>query len=226
MRKRSWKYGVCLVLALLAASVAGALAQDETPAQTLVTYEAGQCRALVPFGTEWQSAVQDAAAAGRLENVFYDVVDVAVYAGAVWVQVAAAETGGGAYINTNNWPVELDVACIFNSGLGDQPPADAPAGTTFHLRYPFGVCVMLYVPPGTSAFPASLEGEATGSLTETTYIVWDAIRRQDTDWVIVHDVSNRQPVAATVRELTGRMDTSRAVVTPGCVAMPGLLADG
>lgn len=223
MRKRSWKYGVCLALALLAVSVTGALAQDGTSAQTLVTYEAGQCRALVPFDTEWQPAVQGAAA-GQLKNVFYDVVDVSVYAGAVWVQVAAEETGGGAYINTNNWPVELDVECIFNSGLGDQPPAAAPAGATFHLRYPFGTCVMLYVPPGTSAFPASLEGAATGSLTETTYIVWDAVRRQDTDWVIVHDISNRQPVAATVRELTGRMDTSRAVVTPGCVAIPGLLA--
>ncbi len=218
MDNRSWKHAVWPLLALLIAGAASALAQDGAPAQPLATYEAGQCRALVPFGTEWHAGVQDAAA-GQLENVFYDVVDVSAQAGAVWVQVAAPEIGGGAYINTNKWSVELDPACIFNSGL-----SDAAAGADFHLRYPFGTCVMLYVPPGTPAYPASLSGAATGVLTEAMYVVWEAVRSGDADWLVVHDTSNRQPVAATVRELTGRMDTSQAMVTPGCVAIPGLLA--
>jgi hypothetical protein len=213
-----WKYPVFLALVVvLALSVVGALAQSAAPVQPLVSYESGQCRALVPYGTEWHASVQEAAA-GQLENVFYDVVDVAVSDGVVWIQVAAAETGGSAFVNTNEWSVELDVSCIFNSGLGDDAAPD------FHVRYPFGTCLVLYVPPSTRAYPPTLDGAETGMLTEQMYIVWDAVRSQDADWLILHDTSNRQRVAATVRELTERVDTSRAVVTPGCVAVPGLLA--
>lgn len=214
----AWKYPVFVALAvLLALSAVGALAQSASTAGPLVAYEAGQCRALVPYGTEWHSGVGEAAA-GLLENVFYDVVDVAVADGAVWVQVAAEETGGSAFINTNEWSIELDVSCIFISGLGDAAAPD------FHIRYPFGTCVVLYVPPSTRAYPPTLDSAETGVLTEQMYIVWDAVRSQDTDWLVLHDTSNRQRVAATVRELTERVDTSRAVVTPGCVAVPGLLA--
>lgn len=227
MDRQMWR--ICVGLALLvsaAFSVTGVLAQEGSPPppQVLVVYEPGQCQALVPFGTDWHPAVEQAAA-GQLENVFYEVVDVSVYAGAVWVHIAAEETGGSAYVNTNNWSVELDVACIFNSGLGEQPApgADAPPAPTFHIRYPFGTCVVLYIPPSTPAYPASLQEGPMGTLTDSIYIVWDATRYQDTDWLVLHDTANRQPIAATVRELTGRVDTSRAAVTPGCVAVPGLL---
>lgn len=224
-RIRRYTLGLAL-LVLFAAAAAGALAQDDSALQpqTLVVYEAGQCRALVPFGTDWHPSVQQEAA-GQLENVFYDVQDVSAYDGAVWVRVAAPEAGGSAYINTSNWSVELDIACIFASGLGDQPPApaDAPPAATFHIRYPFGTCVVLYVPPATPAYPASLQEGPMGRLTESLYIVWDAVRYQDVNWLVLHDTTNRLPVAATVRELTDRVDTSRAVVTPGCVAVPALL---
>jgi len=97
------------------------------------------------------------------------------------------------------------------------------AGIALNL---LGLGDLLYVPPATPAYPASLQEGPMGRLTESLYIVWDAVRYQDVNWLVLHDTTNRLPVAATVRELTDRVDTSRAVVTPGCVAVPALLGSG